>query len=356
MTPDPGRVGAALALVAIGRNEGERLRRCLASARQIGGEAMVVIYVDSGSDDDSLAIASAQGIEIVELDPAEGFTAARARNAGFAALKARPGGAPEFVHFVDGDCELVPGWAEAALARLCAAPTLAAVAGRRRERFPGASIFNRLCDMEWNTPVGPAGAVGGDAVYRVAAFAAAGGFDPQFICGEEPELCFRLRQGGWGIERLDHDMTLHDAAMTRWGQWRKRTARAGWAYAEGAATYGATPERYNLREVRRIWGWGAAAPGLLILALILAATVPALRAPGLILAALIALAAVAVALRAARWRRRDRGDLWSDALLYGVMVMLGKPFEALGALRYRLARARGERGRIIEYKGAGGGA
>lgn len=352
MTDDPARIGAALALVAIGRNEGERLRRCLASVRRIGGADMAVVYVDSGSDDDSLSIARAQGVEIVELDPAIGFTAARARNAGFAALKARPGGAPEFVHFVDGDCELVSGWAEAALARLRAAPKLAAVAGRRRERFPDASVFNRLCDMEWNTPVGPAAAVGGDAIYRVAAFDAAEGFDPQFICGEEPELCFRLRQGGWEIARIDDDMTLHDAAMTRWSQWRKRTARAGWAYAEGAATYGATPERYNLREVRRIWGWGAAAPGLLALALILAALVPALRAPGLIFAALIVLAAGAVALRAARWRRRAFGDPWRHALLYGAMVMLGKPFEALGALRFHRARARGERGRIMEYKGA----
>ena len=42
---------------------------------------------------------------------------------------------------------------------------------------------------------------------------------------------------------------------------------------------------------------------------------------------------------------------WPHALLYGAMVTLGKPFEALGALRYRRAKARGERGRIIEYKG-----
>ncbi|MEO0678525.1 MAG: hypothetical protein AAFZ02_13325, partial [Pseudomonadota bacterium] len=49
--------------------------------------------------------ARALGAEVVELDLAIPFTAARARNAGFRALLAR---APEldFVQFVDGDCEL----------------------------------------------------------------------------------------------------------------------------------------------------------------------------------------------------------------------------------------------------------
>ena len=44
---EPGAVG----LVAIGRNEGERLRACLASAR---GAAQRLVYVDSGSTDDTV--------------------------------------------------------------------------------------------------------------------------------------------------------------------------------------------------------------------------------------------------------------------------------------------------------------
>ena len=346
MQADDPRPSPPLGLVAIGRNEGERLRRCLAAARALMGPGAPLVYVDSGSTDASLAIAAEAGARIVEIDPAEGFTAARARNLGAAALA---GSAPEFIQFVDGDCELVPGWLETAQARLRADADLAVVAGRRRERAPDASVFNRLCDMEWNTPVGRAAAVGGDAMYRRAAFEAVGGFDPALICGEEPELCLRLARAGWGIERLDAEMTLHDADMHRWSQWRRRVERAGWAFAEGADRHGRGPEAYNRREARRSLAWGLGLPAALLASLGLAAlgvgpaaALPALAALGL---------AGLVALRAARWRRRSFADPWPHALLYGAMVTLGKPFEALGALRYRRAKARGERGRIIEYKG-----
>ncbi|MEM7524163.1 MAG: glycosyltransferase, partial [Pseudomonadota bacterium] len=211
-------------VVVIGRNEGERLRRCLLS---LAGRR--VVYVDSGSTDSSVALAEEMGATVAVLDAPEGFTAARARNLGAATLARSD--APAFIQFVDGDCEVVDGWIDAAAARLGDAPDLAAVAGRRREVKPDATIFNRHCDMEWNTPVGPAQAVGGDALYRRAAFEEVGGFNGAFICGEEPELCFRLRRAGWRIERMDREMTRHDAAITAWGQWIKRTRRSGWAAA-----------------------------------------------------------------------------------------------------------------------------
>ena len=95
---------STIAAVAIGRNEGERLRRCLTSLVQ---QAERVVYVDSGSDDDSVQMARAMGVQVVQLDNAVPFTAARARNAGFEALKPD---LPDYVHFVDGDCGVTPGW------------------------------------------------------------------------------------------------------------------------------------------------------------------------------------------------------------------------------------------------------
>ena len=93
-------------LVAIGRNEGQRLRQCLVSATD---KVARVVYVDSGSTDGSLELARSLGADTVELDLSIPFTAARARNEGFARLL---GLAPavEFVQFVDGDCELVDRW------------------------------------------------------------------------------------------------------------------------------------------------------------------------------------------------------------------------------------------------------
>jgi len=44
-----------VAIVAIGRNEGERLKRCL---RSVVGKARTVVYVDSGSADGSAEFAA----------------------------------------------------------------------------------------------------------------------------------------------------------------------------------------------------------------------------------------------------------------------------------------------------------
>ena len=127
-------------------------------------------------------------------------------------------------------------------------------------RYPEASIYNRLIDAEWDTPVGRARACGGDALMRVAALQEVGGFDPDLIAGEEPELCVRLRAKGWEIWRLDAEMTLHDAAMTRFGQWWQRTRRGGYAFAEGAALHGAAPERHCVPNLRRLILWGMVLP------------------------------------------------------------------------------------------------
>src|SRR5438874_4116422 len=154
----PTRMTMSVGVVTIGRNEGERLRVCLESALRASRH---VVYVDSGSTDGSVAMAKQMGVHVVELDLTIPFTAARARNAGFEKLVEIAPDA-EFVQFVDGDCEIVQGWVERAVSECSAKPQAAIVCGRRRERFVRASIYNTLCDIEWNTPVGTARACGGD--------------------------------------------------------------------------------------------------------------------------------------------------------------------------------------------------
>jgi hypothetical protein len=207
-------------------------------------------------------MARAMGVGVVELDPTVPFTAARARNAGLEGLlKAAP--ALELVQFVDGDCEVVAGWLERAQREFATDAGFGVVCGRRRERYPDRSIYNRLCDLEWNvSPFGLVSACGGDALMRVEALRAVGGFDPSLIAGEEPDLCLRLLRLGWKVWRIDAEMTLHDVAMTRFRQWWRRGVRAGHAYAEGAARHGRESERHWVREVRSNWIWGLVLPGL----------------------------------------------------------------------------------------------
>ncbi len=325
-SPSRSRIGA----VVIGRNEGERLIRCLAS---MAGAAEHIVYVDSGSTDGSREAARAAGAEVAELDLTQPFTAARARNAGLKALMAGDA-PPEFVQFVDGDCELQPDWIATAHAFLADHPKAAVACGRRRERFPEASVYNRLCDWEWDTPVGQALACGGDALMRADAVAGVGGFDPTLIAGEEPELCVRLRAAGWQVWRLDAEMTLHDAAMTRFGQWWTRTRRAGHAYAEGAALHGGPPERHGVQGTLRALIWGPGVPGA---ALVLGVLHPA----GF-------LALLAWPLQILRLALREGGGqtAWERALF----TVLGKLPEAAGALEYALGRLRRRPSKLIEYK------
>jgi GT2 family glycosyltransferase len=330
----------SLGAVAIGRNEGERLRRCLES---LIGRVGVVVYVDSGSTDGSLEMARRMGAVVTELDRAQPFTAARARNAGFARLiEAAP--ATELVQFVDGDCEVEPGWLERAEREIRGDARLGVVCGRRRERYPEASIYNRLCDLEWDTPIGPADACGGDALMRVEAVRAVGGYDASLIAGEEPDLCLRLRRQGWGVLRVDAEMTVHDAAMTHFRQWWKRGVRAGHAYAEGAARHGRGPERHWVRETRSNWLWGAGVPATAIgLAPVTAGlSLGLLGAYGLLGARVYHSA-----------RRRGVGA--EAARLYAAFCVVGKIPQALGQGLYWSRRATGRRSGIIEYKGSAPG-
>jgi GT2 family glycosyltransferase len=278
---------------------------------------------------------------VVPLDLNRPFTAARARNEGAVHLMTvQP--ATAYIQFVDGDCIVDEGWLTAAAEVLSRDPKVAAVCGRRREVRPEASIYNRLCDMEWDTPVGEAKACGGDAMMRAEAFKGVGGFNPAVIAGEEPELCVRLRAAGWRIQRIEHEMTFHDAAMTSWGQWWRRTLRAGHAYAEGAAMHGALPERHCVREVRSIVFWGAVLP---LLALALAWPTWGLSWVALLLIWTAQAARIAIG-------QRSRGLSWRDSNLYAVFTVIGKVAQFMGMAKFWLGRLRGKRSGIIEYKRA----
>jgi hypothetical protein len=309
--------------VVIGRNEGARLVACLAS---LAGQVRRVVYVDSGSTDGSVAAAQGAGAQVVALDMDLPFTAARARNAGLKALATDP---PEFVQFIDGDCELRAGWVDRGARFLDDNLRAAVVCGRRRERFPEASVFNRLVDAEWDTPLGEVRACGGDALMRHDPVAGLGGFRADLIAGEEPELCLRLRARGWTIWRIDAEMTWHDAQILHLWQWWRRTQRAGHAFAEGAARFSTPSAPHWQREVRRIWLWGAVLPAAALLGAVIhpAALLLLLAYPAQIL-------------------RLGPRMGWAAA----VFNTLGKFPEAMGAAQFQWTHRRGGQSEIIEYK------
>ena len=320
-------------VVVIGRNEGERLERCLKS---LIDQTSFVVYVDSGSTDNSVKLASALGVEVVNLDLNVPFTAARARNEGFDRLIAI---SPEieYVQFVDGDCEVVSTWFTNAIDFLDVNSQYAVVCGRRRERYPEHSIYNLMCDSEWDTPIGDAKACGGDALMKVKAFLEAGGYRNQLIAGEEPELCVRLRKNGWKIWRLNNEMTLHDAAITKFSQWWKRNVRSGYAFAEGAYLHGAPPERHWVKESRRalVWGLGIPATALLVGILCWLCTI--------IIAMIYPLQLLRLALKN---KRESKPYPWKIA----GFSLVSKFAETYGQIRFHYLRFFSRTAQLIEYK------
>ncbi|MEQ1529706.1 MAG: glycosyltransferase family A protein [Methylococcales bacterium] len=324
-----------LGAVAIGRNEGERLKQCLQS---IIPQVVYIVYVDSGSSDGSLEFANSLGVATVALDDFAPFTAARARNAGFERLlEINPN--LEFIQFVDGDCELVAGWLRHATEALQSDPKLAVVCGRRREKFPYATLYNLLCELEWDIPAGNVKESTGDALMRTIAVKQVNGYNDRLIAGEDPELCIRLRQAGWKILRLNSEMTLHDADMTHFKQWWKRSQRAGYAFAEGAWMYGQSPEKHWLKESRKIWLWGLGIPSLVVIGIAVVGSWGLL----LLLGYLVSLGKTFHFYSSYGWSFREK-------LLYSAFCVFAKLPQVLGQLQFHVNRLLGRKALLIEYK------
>lgn len=325
-------MSASIGFVVIGRNEGQRLIDCLTS---ISGFLPQIVYVDSASTDGSVQAAKSKGVHVVSLDMSRKFTAARARNEGFDKLIALY---PEleYVHFLDGDCAVAQNWVEYALRFLQSNPSVAIVCGRRRERYPEASLYNKMCDLEWDTPTGEAKACGGDAIINASVFRKVGGYNNDLIAGEEPEMCIRVRQAGHKIWRLDHEMTLHDAAMYRFTQWWKRALRAGYAYAEGNHLHGSAPEYHWVKESLRAWLWGLFIPCIGLLGLVL---YPPL--------AWLVLFVFILQFIKLIYSNRRLGDF---APKFSGLMLVGKFAEVAGQIKYYWQRLTRAQSKIIEYK------
>ena len=324
-------------IVVIGRNEGERLVQCLESVLHLG---LPVVYVDSGSADDSAAIARSLGANVIELDRTRPFSAARSRNEGFERLSGRD---PDirFVQFLDGDCTLLPGWIEAAVRAFSEQPKRSAVIGHLLERNADASVYNRLCAMEWRSAPGDLrnyGDLGGISMMRGEVFRALGGFRTDVIAGEDSELGVRMGLAGHKVTKIDFPMATHDADMRSFRQWWRRAVRAGHAIGQRYSINGRSAVRDCARERNSTLFWGIGLP-----LIVLATALPTHGASCLLLAGYPVLG-VRV------WRyRRSVGDGFADAALYATFMLIAKFANAAGLVKFfvnKLARNY----EIIEYK------
>lgn len=326
-----------IAAVVIGRNEGERLS---ASLRSVLDAGLRLVYVDSGSNDNSVSMAGNLGVPVLSLSPDRPFSAARGRNEGMAEVLRRwP--RTQFIMFLDGDCTLEPAFPAAAASAFGEYRDCGIVTGHLYERHPEASLYNRLCSIEWRSPPGfIAGGrgLGGIMAVRVGAFRAAGGFNEQAIAGEEADFAARLELAGWSVLKIDEPMATHDAHMLRFGQWWRRTTRAGHAMAHRYSAQRGTISSEGRRRVRSALFWGFLLPTAVLLLL-----VPTRGASLLFL-----LGYGWLGNRTYRHYRATALD-GPDAWLATQFIILGKFPEFLGIMRYGLNRLRG-RFHVIDWR------
>jgi GT2 family glycosyltransferase len=325
-----------ISVVVIGRNEGQRLRRCIASVAAADWQGLhhELIYVDSQSHDGSAALARRHGARVFDIGHAKPCAAA-GRNIGWRAASA------PLVLFLDGDTVLAPGFVAQALPVL-ADRAVVAVWGHRRELDPGQSIYTRVLDLDWVFAPGRVDYFGGDALVRRSALAEAGGFDDHLVAGEEPELCRRLRAAGGAIVHIDAAMTQHDLAITTLGGWWTRAERAGLAYAQVAARFADSADPLWRREVRRNQVQGSA-----LLAWPVALLAALCWQP--VLAAALLLATLALGWRSARraaWKCPGQPGLAAAYALHAQLQQL--PILA-GQWRWWRLRRSGRAPDLIEY-------
>lgn len=331
------------AAIAIGRNEGERLRDCLKS---LIGSVDRVIYVDSNSSDNSVDIAKELDVEFIVLTDGP-FTAARGRQAGLDELASKYTDL-KYVQFVDGDCIVQSGWIEAARTYMDENPECAGVCGRRREEKCDESFWSRVIDVDWDSPVGRADYFGGDSFARVQAMQEVGGWNIHLIAGEEPDLCFRMRERGWYVERLDVEMTSHHIDMTQFREYWKRSTRAGLAYVQTGWLNRKANGRFWLRRAAGSVFYGAALPlvALVSIGLGIGFKIYPLVWATIAFIALIYGRQFLVLEKACRRKGYDKGV----SVPYAYLNVICKAAAAKGIVQWAIGKVTGKHVKLIEYK------
>jgi len=320
-----------LGIVVVGRNEGERLRGCFSSLLK---HSYPIVYVDSMSNDGSVEYAKSIDVDVVLLDNSKPLNASRARNSGFEFLY-RNNPQLQYIHFIDGDCEIDRKWPEYVIELLERNSKYAVVFGILDEKYRNSNIYTRLCDIEWKKNTGEQKNVGGlgIATIRVEAFKEAGGFDESLIAGADPELYLRIRKNKWIVYCADVNMGLHDCAMYQFKQWWMRCMKSGYAYMDGTKWGG-----YHLQK-RSTLIWGVLIPTLIIALSI-----------KISLVILLCFAIYPIQVMRTYHKVNISNVSRNDKLLYAAACILAKFPQTLGMGKWIINKIFQQQPKIIEYK------
>jgi glycosyltransferase involved in cell wall biosynthesis len=253
-----------LSFVVIGYNEGKMLRACLESIRNTDLKhiAYEIIYVDGGSNDDSIAIANDFGVDLL-LGGDRRRKAAENRNLGAVHSKGR------FIQFLDGDMKINRMWTALAYTFINENNNAASVCGYIHET--GSGFIKRVLEIDWVHKAGEVDYCGGAALWRRDIFLQAGGFPEDVSYGEEPCLCWKIRNKlRMKIYLLDKQMVTHDLGFSGIGDYLRRNIRCGETYSEIASHFYRSSDRLYFKESISNFLWA----GLIIMSMVLFFTGP----------------------------------------------------------------------------------
>ncbi len=208
-----------LTVVIIGKEVESTLSNLIHSVRQETDAP--ILYIDSDSKDSSLEIAKKLGVQTASIIAP--LNAAKARNKGLELASS------DLILFLDGDTELIPHFLEKALPYF-KDPKVAAVYGRRLEKYPESSYYHFIVDYEWELSE-ETGRMGGDVLARRALFKEAGGYNNLLKAAEDTDLFRRLTLKGYSVQFIPYPMTYHDIRMKSLKSYWKRAQRTGYGYA-----------------------------------------------------------------------------------------------------------------------------
>jgi len=313
-----------ISFVVIGYNEGPHIRACLESVRaaRLPGVHTEVFYVDGGSRDNSIEEARrVDGARV--LGGEKRRRAAENRNLGAQHARGR------YIQFVDGDMLLDPDWPALAMAFLDLHPDVGAVAGALEETNP--SYVYRVLQLDWNPREGEVNCFGGAAMYRRDVFERAGGFPEDVSTGEEPLLCWRIRNvAAHQVWYLARRMAQHDLGYRGPGDYWKRCTTNGRAYIEIASRCWTSADPLWRTNVVRNFAWAA------VYVAVVVAVFAAPLWPKLALLALVGLALARVTIKT--WRS---GHPLSIAAGYAIHCYAAKVPLAWGQLKWLLSPRQG---------------
>jgi glycosyltransferase involved in cell wall biosynthesis len=200
-----------LSVVLISKNQAWSICRLIESVlREVSGvSSKEIILVDSASTDETIALAKRYPVTILRLRAGQRLSPAIGRFVGYKHARG------DYILFLDGDTELIPGWLPHAFRLMRDTPGAAAVTGHVIN-LPTSEAGRDLPPPVQRAPMAPPSEVlwcnyggGGVALYRRSVLEKVGTFNPYLNSEEEPELGLRIRHAGFRILEIDHPVARH---------------------------------------------------------------------------------------------------------------------------------------------------